>query len=207
MRNHDTVTRPSDLAAPVGSSRHDDAGRTPVPARVRPAWASALSSRWPLAVGLVVAATMLDGASAETALLGAATVYAVSAVLGHRGVAWPAFGLVLVLVGATRLLGVETTTWVVLLVVPALLWRTVGRRARRGPVAVPLLALLAFAGPVVAMTVLPGGVCLHVVALLLLAHAAWDVACWVRELYVTRSLAEFCAALDLALGAGLLVLL
>jgi len=45
-----------------------------------------------------------------------------------------------------------------------------------------------------------------VVAVGLLLHGTWDLAHWRRDAVVSRSLAEWCAALDLTLGAGLLTL-
>ena len=40
----------------------------------------------------------------------------------------------------------------------------------------------------------------------LIGHAAWDLVHWHRHEVVSRSLAEWCGALDLALGVGVLAL-
>ena len=45
-----------------------------------------------------------------------------------------------------------------------------------------------------------------VLAVGLLLHGAWDVAHWRRRAVVSRSLAEWCAALDISLGLGVLAL-
>ncbi|MEE3851081.1 hypothetical protein VZC37_12105 [Gordonia sp. LSe1-13] len=45
-----------------------------------------------------------------------------------------------------------------------------------------------------------------VIAVGLLLHGAWDIAHWRRQAVVSRSLAEWCAALDISLGIGVLAL-
>jgi hypothetical protein len=62
------------------------------------------------------------------------------------------------------------------------------------------------AGMLVALYVEPvlGGM---LVALALLGHAAWDAVHYVRNRVVTRSYAEFCAVLDLLVGAAVLFVL
>jgi predicted PurR-regulated permease PerM len=79
----------------------------------------------------------------------------------------------------------------------------------RGPSDVPLQAagMLVFgAGMLVALYVEPvlGGT---LVAIGLLGHAAWDAVHFVRNRVVTRPYAEFCAVLDLLVGAAVLFVL
>jgi hypothetical protein len=47
----------------------------------------------------------------------------------------------------------------------------------------------------------------YLVALALLGHAAWDAYHYLRDRVVARSYAEFCAVLDLVVGAAVLFIL
>jgi hypothetical protein len=47
----------------------------------------------------------------------------------------------------------------------------------------------------------------YLVAAGLIAHAAWDAFHYVRDRVVARSYAEFCAVLDLLVGATVLIVL
>ncbi|WP_454044116.1 hypothetical protein [Cellulosimicrobium sp. Marseille-Q8652] len=70
MTHHDTAVPSPDPSSSAGPHPRADRRRGTAPRTVRPTWASALSSGWPLAVGLVVAATAHGRPGAQTSLLG-----------------------------------------------------------------------------------------------------------------------------------------
>jgi hypothetical protein len=118
---------------------------------------------------------------------------------------------VVLLAGIAVLALVPSTPQVVPLVgflVAALVFLALGvaRGQWREPGGLPLqtVGMLAFGSIVlVALYVEPvlGGV---LVAIGLIGHAAWDAYHYLRDRVVTRSYAEFCAVVDLLLGAAIL---
>lgn len=126
-----------------------------------------------------------------------------------RGAAWPAFGVTFVLISLGNVLeGFDSVPRMVaaaavLLVIGA---ATQGWRPVWSLPAQAAAMVLFGAVAVIALRVNPnlGGV---LVSLGLLAHAAWDVYHHRTGRVVSRSLAEFCAVLDVVLGVGLLVLI
>lgn len=177
----------------------------------------AIGRRWPIALGLAVAASsgyeLVGGnpaAGIEQALLIAipVLVYLTAAVLDRPRSAWP------VTIGTTALvfgmsafdiepvLGLAAASGVVLVV-------GIVRRLRHGagmPDTRQLVGALGFGtAAVLALYVAPtlGG---FLVGLGLVGHATWDVYHYRRDIVVARSLAEFCAVLDLLVGAAVIVL-
>jgi hypothetical protein len=184
----------------------------PAPSRL-----GAVGRRWPAALGLAVAAAsvyeLVGGdlaAGIEQALIIAipVLVYLTAAVLDRPRSAWP------VAIGATALvfgmsafdiepvLGLAVVSGAVLVV-------GIVRRLRRGagmPDTRQLVGALGFGtAAVLALYVAPtlGG---FLVGLGLVGHAAWDVYHHRRDIVVVRSLAEFCAVLDLLVGTAVIVL-
>jgi hypothetical protein len=176
-----------------------------------------LGRRWPTALGLAVAASsayeLVGGtpaAGVEQAVLIAfpVLVYLSAAVLDRPRSAWPVtlgtgvlvFGMSVF--GIEPVLGLAATTGVVLVVgIVHRLWRGVGM-----PDARQLVGALGFGtAAVLALYLVPtlGG---FVVGLGLVGHAIWDVFHYRRGIVVVRSLAEFCAVLDLLVGTAVIVL-
>ncbi len=176
-------------------------------------WAGFLAHRWPTALGIAVAALTAYGIdrAAEivplSPLVGLmALVYVGSAALDRRWFAW-----VVLFAGLPLLSFIPPTSGInplVVLLVAAVGFLVVGaaRGLLRRPGGLPLQAvgMLVFgAGMLAALYVQPvlGGM---LVAVGLLGHGAWDAFHLVKNRVVARSYAEFCAVLDLLVGAAVL---
>lgn len=173
-----------------------------------------LLSWWPLVTGLALGAVSIATENPHSVdgplltLLIPVCAYALVALVGRRSWSWPLTGLLVVLLLAGEALSADGP---VLLVGSALgivgLGAVLGRW-RPPPVTMrwqPWGALVFLVG-IVAALLLDVTAAKVVVALGLLLHGVWDIAHWRRGEIVSRSLAEWCAALDLSLGAGVLVL-
>jgi hypothetical protein len=176
-------------------------------------WIDALVHRWPTALGVAVAALAafdLQGGTELAALtMLMPVVYVGAAALDRRRFAWA-----VLLAGIAVLTVVPSASQIVpsvIFLVAALVFLIAGiaRGQWRRPGGLPLqtVGMLAFGSTVlVAIYVDPdlGG---YLVAIGLLGHAAWDAVHYVRNRVVTRSYAEFCAVLDLLVGAAVLFVL
>ena len=177
-----------------------------------------LAHRWPTALGVAVAAlTALDlridvGSisflSALVVLM--PLVYVGAAVVDRRRFAWVVLLVAITPLVLTQMLDLKINLHPAFLVA-ALAFLALGaaRGQLRGPSSVMLQAagMLVFgATMLVALYVEPilGGM---LVAIGLLGHAAWDAVHYVRNRVVTRSYAEFCAVLDLLVGAAVIFVL
>lgn len=169
---------------------------------------------WPTATGVALAAFSLltDDPSDFTGLLITLMIptagYAVIASTGRARWSWPVLGVLVVAYLAAETLAASGE---LALVVVALGGVVAGALVRRwgGPPremrwqAVAALAFLASAG--IAHVATPD-LARVVLALFLLLHGAWDIHHWLRNVVVSRSLSEWCAALDITLGLGTLLL-
>jgi len=179
----------------------------PLPARA----AAALGHRWPTLLGLAWAVVSLadfdGGLEYATVLAVAAVGYLAVAVLGRPAATWYVLAAVLAVVVALRVAGIDP--WPVLAgggAALALVGLARGSLRRPGLAAWQAPAMVVFVGvSLVALQVDPD-IGAFVVAGGLLGHAAWDVVHRRAGEIVQRSLAEWCAALDLALAVGILVL-
>jgi hypothetical protein len=206
------MTDKNDLAD--GTREHAADGSPPAcRAPERRSWTEAVMHRWPTAVGVAVAALtafdLQDGRELAALTVLMPLVYLGAAVLDRRWSAW-----VVLFAGIAVLALVPSTPQVVPsmgFLVAALVFLALGvaRGQWREPGGLPLqtVGMLAFGSIVlVALYVEPvlGGV---LVAIGLIGHAAWDVYHYLRDRVVARSYAEFCAVLDLLVGAAVLFVL
>jgi len=166
---------------------------------------------WPAALGVLVAAAtaygLADARDVAPVLAASGFVYLAAAALGRPGAAWAAFGVTFVLIGVAKVADLDPTPWMIAL---AGVLAVVGLAAGRGrpawalPLqAAAMLVLGAAALAAVRLGPTAGGL---VVAVGLLGHAAWDVYHRRTGRVVARSLAEFCAVLDVILAVALAVL-
>jgi len=165
---------------------------------------------WPAGLGALVAAGSMvglaDARDVAPVLAASGFVYVAAAAVGRPGAAWPAFGVTFVLIGLAKLTGLDATLWTIALAtVLAVVGFALGRA--RPPWALPLqsvamLVLGAAALLAVRADATAGGL---LVAVVLLAHAAWDVHHHRTGRVVGRSLAEFCVVLDVLLAIGVAV--
>lgn len=164
---------------------------------------------WPIALAVVVAAAtafrLTDGREVAPVVAASGLVYLAAAAVGRRPVAWVAFGIAFALIALDKFVGVDATPWILALAAAMLV---VGLAAgRTGPWwAFPLqsIAMIVLSGVAVlavALSPMAGGL---LVAAALIGHAAWDVHHHRTGRVVGRSLAEFCAVLDI-LVAGIVV--
>lgn len=186
---------------------HEDVARTggPVAGVVR---------HWPVLAGLVAAAAIIwvyrlghfGWRQLVAVLVAAGLVYLGSAVIGSRHAAWPIFAVTVLAIAAGNRIGwfdPQLAFLVAALVLVAVaLVRGFGRGTQPAEVAAMAVVLVAgFAA--VALTPPWRGLVLGVG---LLGHAAWDIAHYRSNRVVDRSMAEFCAVLDVVLAIAVLVI-
>jgi hypothetical protein len=176
-----------------------------------------LAHRWPTLAGLAAMAVSVLDMATDTAMddgrgqglivFLAALIYLATAVVGRPGVVWPLFGVSVVAVTLLRLLDVQLWT---ALVAGAVSIAIVGLAAGllRGPrlSAAQVPAMLVFGAAALVALSLDPALGSYLVAAALIGHAVLDVIVWRAKEVVTRSLAEFCAVLDLTLGVAIVVL-
>jgi hypothetical protein len=179
-----------------------------------------LADRWPTALALVFIAgaiaviALLDR---EAALFGPsvavmAGIYLMAFADGRPWTAWPAFvglsGLVTVLqvLRLTDVLDVDPGIGMTVVLVPLWLWAVARRRFTDvGTFSVQTAGMIGFG----AITLLCAAVQPRLGAALagvgFLAHGAWDVYHFKANKVVNRPWSEFCAVIDFATGAALIV--
>lgn len=188
----------------------------PSPTSSAPRPVLAIARRWPAALGLAFAAFNLatDDPRSVTAVLLvlvlATTGYVVIAVLVRPRWSWPVLAVLVVLVVTARLAGAGPV--VELAAMTAVVLGAVGVGAVRGTFSRPgayrwqpfaAVGFMALGLGALWLSPEAGRV---LVAAGLIGHAVWDLVHWHRHEVVSRSLAEWCGALDLALGVGVLAL-
>ena len=176
-------------------------------------WTSVLVHRWPTALGLALAAlTVFDlrsGTELAALTMLMPVVYLGAAALDRRRFAW-----VVLLAGVAVLTVVPSSSEVVPSVgflAAAFVFFVVGAARgelrRPGGLALQTVGVLAFGSIVLAALYVGADVGGYLVAIALLGHAAWDTYHYLRDRVVARSYAEFCAVLDLVVGAAVLFIL
>jgi hypothetical protein len=174
-------------------------------------WTGVLMHRWPTALGIGVAALtafdLRDGLEFAALTVLMALVYLGAAALDRRWSAWMVLlaGLPLAFFFPS-ISGIHPSV-VLLVAAPIFLVLGVARGQWQRPGGLPLqtAGMLAFGLTVLVAlyAVYPdlGG---KLVGIAILGHAAWDAYHYVRNRVVPRSYAEFCAFVDLLLGAAIL---
>ncbi|WP_084258275.1 hypothetical protein [Microtetraspora malaysiensis] len=177
----------------------------PLPRIVR-----ALVRRWPTWLGIACAFLFHvdDGRAAGVFVFVAALAYLTTAVLDRPRSAWlTVLGLTVVAV-VSQVLGVG---YAVVLGPAALVIAVIGlvrgQLRRPGLCALQAPAMLVFGAVVLAAVHAGWALGSAVMAAALIAHGIWDIFHLRANRIVSRSMAEWCAILDLLLGVGILVLL
>ncbi|GAB3740736.1 hypothetical protein [Microlunatus parietis] len=170
----------------------------------------AVLARWPTLVGLAAliatSAGGVDAHLAATIIMIAALCYLAAAAAGRPAAAWLTIPAGVALVTLGMLTALDAVLLLVLAAAALVIFGLV-RRPRSGW---PELGLQAagFAGfttlGLVAMMVDPV-LAAHLAALAAIGHGVWDLVHHRRNRVVGRSLAEFCAVLDLGLGTVILI--
>ncbi|NYG57848.1 hypothetical protein BJ980_000771 [Nocardioides daedukensis] len=169
---------------------------------------------WPIATGLVVGVFSIatdDPSSIDGVLLTLlipTCAYALIALGGNSSWTWPLTGLVVVTYLAGEALSLPGAVILLGITVATVVGGTAAGRWRPPPAEMrwqPWGALVFLTGVITAM-LLDVTAAKVVLAVGLLLHGAWDIVHWRRRAVVSRSLAEWCAALDISLGVGVLAL-
>lgn len=173
-----------------------------------------LAGWWPIVTGLAVGAFSIitdDPSSVDGMLLTLlipTCAYALIAFVRRKSWTWPLTGLVVVvqlagdaLTGSGTIILVGATAAVVLGGATLGRWRPPPAAMRWQP-----WGAVVFLAAVISALLLDVTAAKVVVAIGLLLHGAWDILHWRRDVVVSRSLAEWCAALDISLGIGVLAL-
>ena len=213
------MTDKKDSVDPVRDHAPDDDSRHAHQVPERRRRADFLKHRWPTALGFVVAAlTAFDleidagsvsSLSALVVLM--ALVYVGAAALDRRRASWVVLlaGFAVIVVFQDLLdSGIDPSA---VLLIAALVFVVVGavRGQLRSPGGLTLQAAGMLGFGVVALMALfvAPGLGAYLVAFALLGHAAWDAYHYLRDRVVARSYAEWCAVIDLLVGAGILFIL
>ncbi|MGX9294168.1 hypothetical protein [Tsukamurella paurometabola] len=164
---------------------------------------------WPALVGLAAAvvqiASGVEPGTVSITVAVAASCYLAAAALGTPWVAWagiPAGSATVVggeAAGLPWWTGLSTYAVVLLLI-------GVARHGRGRSLAEQALAVLAYGGLAVTAILVSPRVGLALAGTALACHALWDLRHLRRGDVVPRSLAEFCIALDIPLGAAAILL-
>ena len=174
-------------------------------------WTDVLMHRWPTALGVAVAALAAfdvdDGLEFAALTVLMALVYLGAAALDRRWSAWVVLltGLLLAFF-IPSISGIDPSV-VLLVAAPVFLVLGVARGQWQRPGGLPLqtAGMLAFGSTVlVALFYVDPDLGGKLVGIAILGHAAWDAYHYLRNRVVARSYAEFCAVVDLLLGAAIL---
>ncbi|GAB3730249.1 hypothetical protein [Nocardiopsis nanhaiensis] len=167
---------------------------------------------WPTLIAATAAALTVsgvgDGGGLVFLLFILPVMYLAIAVLDRPWTSWP----MVVSVAALYFLleGAGVTPWPVVLglgAVLVVLGLTGGALRRPGVFALQTPALVVFGGAGILALAVSAQVAVAVVAIGLLAHAAWDAVHWWTRKVISKSLAECCMVYDTAVGAAILVIL
>jgi hypothetical protein len=181
-------------------------------------WVEVLKHRWPTALGVTVAVlTFFDAeinpefVSAVSAIVVLMTlIYVGAAALERRRAAWVVFLAGFGVLSAGRLLDSSLGASIVFLVT-ALVFLVLGvvRGQLRKPSGLPLqtIAMLGFSAIALLALYATPTLGRYLVAAALIGHAAWDAVHFRLNRVVARSYAEFCAVVDLLLGAAILLMI
>jgi hypothetical protein len=174
-------------------------------------WTDVLMHRWPTALGIAVAALaafdLQDGLEFAALTVLMALVYLGAAALDRRWSAW-----VVLLAGLLPTFfihsnsGIDPSVVLLLAAAPVLLVLGVARGLWRRPGGLPLqtVGMLAFGSTVLVALYVDPDLSGKLVVIAILGHAGWDAYHLLRNRVVPRSYAEFCAVVDLLLGAAIL---
>ncbi|MFD4959422.1 hypothetical protein [Microbacterium sp. NPDC058389] len=162
---------------------------------------------WPVVLGVLVAAAtvyqMGDGRDVAPVVAASGLVYLAAAATRRPWMAWFAFGLTLPLITIDKFTGFAATPWILALALGLFIvgLATKSTKPRYGmPLqAVVMLVLGATAVAAILLTPTAGAL---LVSVALIAHAGWDLYHLRARRVVDRSLALFCAALDILVAVA-----
>jgi hypothetical protein len=174
---------------------------------------TAAARRWPTVLGVALGADVFLGEVTGTTTHGYARLlmlmpllYVVLAVLRLRRATWPVFG---VLIGLFVLLRpqdhVEPAVVLLAAALGATIWGAGHGRHREHDFRVQLAGMAGFVAVALAGLALHPDLGRYLVAAGMLGHGIWDWVHLAKDRTVSRSYAEWCGALDVAVAVGLVV--
>jgi hypothetical protein len=181
------------------------ASPTTAPPRARLQW-------WPTLVGIAFAAFvsygLSNGVDLAPVLAASGFVYLGAAALQMRTAAWPLFLVTFVVIGLVSS-GVASfnPTWAIIVLGVLLAIYGLLRGAWRDRAGLPLqsIAMIGFGGAAALAQLIDPKLGAYLVALGLLAHAAWDAYHHRTGKVVVHSMAEFCFVLDVLVAIAIIV--
>ncbi|HEY4421883.1 MAG TPA: hypothetical protein VGN22_20335 [Pseudonocardia sp.] len=174
---------------------------------------AAVAKRWPTVLGVALGVDIFIGAiTQDTArsyaemLLMLPLIYLLVAVLGRRRATWPVLAVLTALLVALRLLD-RVEPFVVLLAVAlaVAMWGSSHGRHRERDFRLQLAGMAGFGALALAGLAVDPDLARYLVAAGWLAHGVWDWVHLAKDRVVSRSFAEWCGALDVMIGAGLII--
>jgi hypothetical protein len=175
--------------------------------------ASAAARRWPTVLGLAAGADMLLGEVTDPVTRSYAEVlpllpllYVVVVLLRRRGSTWPLLfaGLALV-VGLGFQDRVRPAVVLLALALAATIWGVGHGRHREREFRLQVAGMIGFAALAVGGLLASPDLARLLVAAGWIGHGVWDYWHLVRDRVVARSFAEWCGALDVVVGASLII--
>jgi hypothetical protein len=176
----------------------------------RRGWAGAVLHRWPTALGIAVAG--LSALDLETGLEFAAltvlmaVIYLGAAVFERPWTAWA-----VLFAGLPLAFMIPATSWTdrsVTLIVVGAVFLVVGvvrgQLVKPGGFPLQTAGMVVFGAAILVTLYVDPGLGGKLVGITILGHGAWDAYHYLRNTVVQRSYAEFCAVVDLVLGAAIL---
>ena len=204
------MTEKESFADKVRDHATDDDSRHAYQMPDRRRWTDVLMHRWPTALGIAVAALaaydLQDGLEFAALTVLMALVYLGAAALDRR---WSAWVVLLAGLPLTNFIppisGIDLSV-VLLAAAPVFLVVGVARGQLRKPGGLPLqtVGMLAFGSTVLVALYMDPDLGGKLVGIAIIGHAVWDAYHYLRDRVVARSYAEFCAVVDLLLGAAIL---
>ncbi|WP_435745799.1 hypothetical protein [Microbacterium sp. PMB16] len=185
----------------------DDVAHPPIARPHRSAW----GKTWPAALGVLVAIATVygiaDGREVASVVAASGLVYLAAAATRRRWAAWVAFGITVPLMGLAKFTGLDATIGMLCLAAALLIAGLIISGVRpRWALPLQTAAMVVLGGIALLAVQLDATVGGLLVAAALLGHAAWDIHHHRTGRVVDRSLAEFCAVLDIIVAVVVAVI-
>ena len=189
---------------------------TPHPGRTRTTGRgvlAAVAKRWPSVLGVALGVDIFIGAVTEDTARSYAEMllilplgYVIVAALGRRRATWPVLAVLTALLVALRLQDwVEPFVVFLAVALAVVSWGRGHGRHRERDFRLQLAGMAGFAALALAGLAVDPDLARYLVAAGWLAHGVWDWVHLAKDRIVSRSFAEWCGALDVMVGAGLIV--
>lgn len=183
------------------------------PSTGRSGFLPAVARRWPTVLGLAAGIDSFLGEVTDQGtrsiggtLLLLPLIYVIMATVRRRRWTWPIVIAGAALLVALRIEGsVDPTVVILAVALAATLWGVGHGRHRERDFRLQVAAMAGFTVLIVTALAVDPDVARYLVAAGWLAHGVWDWVHLARDRVVSRSFAEWCAALDVMIAASLII--